>query len=81
MLILETSLLAMCLSRPGAGTCAEALPRQEVIDSHARADAPLFYFAKRQASPYTPQSTWYKIKNPTYTQAENRPDLFEKNRR
>jgi bifunctional non-homologous end joining protein LigD len=34
--------------------------------------------AKRQASPYTPNTTWYKIKNPAYTQAEGRHDLFEK---
>jgi hypothetical protein len=34
--------------------------------------------AKRKADPYTPKTAWYKIKNPAYTQAEGRGDLFER---
>jgi bifunctional non-homologous end joining protein LigD len=34
--------------------------------------------AKRKTDPYGPNTTWYKIKNPTYTQAEGRGELFER---
>jgi bifunctional non-homologous end joining protein LigD len=34
--------------------------------------------AKRRADPYGPETAWYKIKNPTYTQAEGRRELFER---
>jgi bifunctional non-homologous end joining protein LigD len=34
--------------------------------------------AKRKADPYSPQAVWYKQKNPAYTQAEGRGDLFER---
>jgi ATP-dependent DNA ligase len=34
--------------------------------------------AKRMADPYSERSTWYKIKNPIYTQAEGRGEFFEK---
>jgi bifunctional non-homologous end joining protein LigD len=37
--------------------------------------------AKRKADAYTPETTWYKIKNPAYTQAEGRGDLFERGQR
>ena len=36
--------------------------------------------AKRKADPYGPRTIWYKIKNPTYTQAEGRGELFERRR-
>jgi bifunctional non-homologous end joining protein LigD len=36
--------------------------------------------AKRKADPYGPRTAWYKIKNPTYTQAEGRRELFERQR-
>jgi len=36
--------------------------------------------AKRKADPYSPQTVWYKVKNPAYTQAEGRGDLFHKQR-
>jgi len=36
--------------------------------------------AKKMNSPYRPETTWYKIKNPGYTQAEGRHDLFKKPR-
>ena len=32
--------------------------------------------ANRKADPYSPQTVWYKVKNPAYTQAEGRGDLF-----
>jgi bifunctional non-homologous end joining protein LigD len=32
--------------------------------------------AKRKRDPYAPSTVWYKIKNPTYTQAEGRYELF-----
>jgi ATP-dependent DNA ligase len=32
--------------------------------------------AKRKSDPYKPGTTWYKIKNPGYTQSEGRMDLF-----
>jgi ATP-dependent DNA ligase len=34
--------------------------------------------AKRKAHAYEPQTSWYKMKNPTYTQAEGRRELFER---
>jgi bifunctional non-homologous end joining protein LigD len=37
--------------------------------------------AKRKADAYSPQTIWYKVKNPAYTQAEGRGDLFERKRR
>jgi bifunctional non-homologous end joining protein LigD len=36
--------------------------------------------AKRKADPYSPEVTWYKIKNPLYTQAEGLGDLFNRPR-
>jgi bifunctional non-homologous end joining protein LigD len=36
--------------------------------------------AKRKADPYSPQTVWYKVKNPAYTQAEGRGDLFHRPR-
>ena len=32
--------------------------------------------AKRKADPYGPETTWFKIKNRAYTQAEGRCELF-----
>jgi bifunctional non-homologous end joining protein LigD len=34
--------------------------------------------AKRKADGYAPDTTWFKLKNPTYTQAEGRRELFER---
>jgi ATP-dependent DNA ligase len=34
--------------------------------------------AKRRADPYSPKTVWYKVKNPAYTQAAGRGDLFHK---
>jgi len=36
--------------------------------------------AKRKADPYLPKTVWYKVKNPAYTQAEGRGDLFHPQR-
>jgi bifunctional non-homologous end joining protein LigD len=36
--------------------------------------------AKRKADPYEAGVTWYKIKNPAYTQMEGRGDLFHEPR-
>jgi bifunctional non-homologous end joining protein LigD len=36
--------------------------------------------AKRKADPYGPATTWYKIKNPDYSQTEGRGDLFSRKR-
>lgn len=36
--------------------------------------------AKRKVDPYHPETAWHKIKNPTYTQAEGRRELFERQR-
>ena len=36
--------------------------------------------AKRKADAYGPATTWYKIKNPDYSQAEGRGDLFSRKR-
>lgn len=36
--------------------------------------------AKRKDDPYAAESAWYKIKNPSYTQAEGRRELFERGR-
>jgi bifunctional non-homologous end joining protein LigD len=37
--------------------------------------------AKRKGDAYSPQTVWYKVKNPAYTQAEGRGDLFYPQRR
>jgi hypothetical protein len=37
--------------------------------------------AKREADPYSPQTVWYKVKNPAYTQTEGRGDLFHSGNR
>jgi bifunctional non-homologous end joining protein LigD len=34
--------------------------------------------AKRRGDPYGPKVTWFKIRNPTYTQKEGRGELFER---
>jgi ATP-dependent DNA ligase len=36
--------------------------------------------AKRKGDRYGPETAWYKIKNPTYTQAEGRREPFERHR-
>ena len=36
--------------------------------------------AKRKADIYSPETAWFKVKNPTYTQAEGRRELFDKYR-
>jgi hypothetical protein len=36
--------------------------------------------AERKTDTYSPQTVWYKVKNPAYTQAEGRGDLFHKTR-
>jgi bifunctional non-homologous end joining protein LigD len=37
--------------------------------------------AKRKADTYSPQTVWYQLKNPNYTQAEGRGELFQRRRR
>ena len=32
--------------------------------------------AKRKRDPYSRQTIWYKVKNPAYTQAKGRGELF-----
>jgi hypothetical protein len=44
------------------------------------AEPPKEYTAPDCADPYSPQTVWYKVKNPAYTQAEGRGDLFHKPR-
>jgi ATP-dependent DNA ligase len=34
--------------------------------------------AKRKADPYEARTAWYKIKNPAYSQADGRRELFER---
>ena len=34
--------------------------------------------AKRKADPYTARTRWLKIKNPSYSQAEGRRELFDR---
>jgi ATP-dependent DNA ligase len=36
--------------------------------------------AKRKADAYGPATTWYKIKNPNYSQADGKGDLFSRKR-
>ncbi len=36
--------------------------------------------AKRKADPYGEETKWWKVKNPGYTQAEGRRELFERRR-
>jgi ATP-dependent DNA ligase len=34
--------------------------------------------AKRKSDPYAGETPWYRIKNPTYTQAEGRRELSDR---
>ena len=36
--------------------------------------------AKRKSDSYSSRTVWYKIKNPLYTQADGRRELFERTR-
>jgi ATP-dependent DNA ligase len=36
--------------------------------------------AKRLADPYEPRTSWFKIKNPDYSQKEGRGELFNRQR-
>ena len=37
--------------------------------------------AKRKSDPYAPGTVWFKVKNPRYSQAPGRGDLFNRPRR
>jgi ATP-dependent DNA ligase len=37
--------------------------------------------AKRKADSYSSQAIWYKVKNPAYTQSEERWELLDRKRR
>jgi hypothetical protein len=41
-------------------------------------DQPIGVAVDRKVDSYSPQTVWYKVKNPAYTQAEGRGDLFHK---
>jgi|1186.fasta_scaffold173554_1 bifunctional non-homologous end joining protein LigD len=58
--------------------CFEAEGR-ELFEAACRLDLEGIV-AKRKDDPYAPETAWYKIKNPTYTQAEGRAELFERQR-
>jgi len=58
--------------------CFEAEGR-ELFEAACRLDLEGIV-AKRKDDPYAPETAWYKIKNPTYTQAEGRAELFERGR-
>jgi bifunctional non-homologous end joining protein LigD len=58
--------------------CFEAEGR-ELFEAACRLDLEGIV-AKRKADPYSEETAWYKIKNPTYTQAEGRRELFERRR-
>jgi bifunctional non-homologous end joining protein LigD len=49
----------------------------ELFDASCRLDLEGIV-AKRKADRYGPDTTWFKVKNPTYTQAEGRRELFER---
>jgi ATP-dependent DNA ligase len=34
--------------------------------------------AKRRSDPHDPRTRWWKVKNPTYTQAQGRQGLFKR---
>ena len=36
--------------------------------------------AKRKGDAFAPETAWYKIRNPSYTQVEGRRELFERKR-
>jgi bifunctional non-homologous end joining protein LigD len=50
---------------------------QELFEATCRLDLE-GVVAKRKADPYGANTAWYKVKNPTYTQAQGRGDLFER---
>jgi bifunctional non-homologous end joining protein LigD len=49
----------------------------ELFDATCRLDLEGIV-AKRKDDGYGPDTTWFKVKNPTYTQAEGRRELFER---
>ncbi len=53
------------------------LSRVLAVEEHGRE---LFEAVQRLRDPYAQQTVWYKVKNPAYTQAEGRGDLFHKAR-
>jgi ATP-dependent DNA ligase len=50
---------------------------QELFDAVLRTDVEGIV-AKRMTDPYDARTRWLKVKNPTYTQAEGRRELFER---
>jgi bifunctional non-homologous end joining protein LigD len=56
--------------------CFEAEGR-ELFEAACRLDVEGIV-AKRKDDPYAQETVWYKMKNPTYTQAEGRRELFER---
>jgi bifunctional non-homologous end joining protein LigD len=52
---------------------------RELFDAAQRLDLEGIV-AKRKRDPYSRQTVWYKVKNPAYTQADGRGDLFSKPR-
>jgi hypothetical protein len=55
-----------------------ALPQENRGSAAAAAARPKGNRAKGGTDPYSPQTVSYKVKNPAYTQAEGRGDLFER---
>lgn len=53
---------------------------RELFEAACRPDLE-WIVAKRKADPYGPKTAWYKIKTPTYTQAEGRRELLERRAR
>jgi bifunctional non-homologous end joining protein LigD len=72
--------LQRLIPRPsGPLSCVPSFPRdgRELLEAVCRLDLEGIV-AKRSADAYHPETAWYKIKNPTYTQAEGRRELFER---
>jgi hypothetical protein len=67
-------------SGPDRGSTGEAKPPSTWEPKRIRMLDMEGIVAKRKADPYSPQTVWYKVKNPAYTQAEGRGDLFHKPR-
>ena len=77
----KARLKSLIAAKPGIG-CVAHYPGigKPLFESVQRLDLE-GVVAKKMNSPYGAGTTWYKIKNPNYSQAEGRHDLFEKSRK
>lgn len=78
---LRSTVVAGTEGRSDAGKSSRKVSRRKALFAEVERNDLEGIVAKMQASPYTPQTTWYKIKNPAYSQATGRKEIFEQMRK